>query len=174
MPLLIVNKNSKGFTLAETLVMVVIIGILAAITAPSFMRWLQNERVDDALVNLEGALKETQREAIRKSATCGVLVPDGDGQTLTRSATSAASCSLSSRRLPDGVSIISNLQTNPKSIRFSLRGTTTSSATIALSAPDDLGQKRCLVISNPLGITRTGFYDGSINARIDDTNCTSR
>lgn len=156
-----VRDNNQGFTLAETVVIAVVIGILAAIAIPSFLGWIRRKQLDDALVSLQGALQEAQAQAIRRSTTCAVLIPDGDGQTLTRSTDSAVGCLLSDRELPSGVRMISNLPTNPKRISFSFRGNTTNSGTVVLHRSDNsIPYQRCLVISNGLGIMRTGVYEG--------------
>ncbi len=152
------SRNSKGFTLTETLVIVAVIGILAAIAAPSFLALLNQKRVDNALATVRGALQEAQREAIRKSVTCSVNLPDGDSQTLTGNPTN---CLVTGERKLEGTSLASNLATNPKRITFSFRGNTTSSGTVVLSVLDGSGQKRCLVISNGVGIMRTGTYNSS-------------
>ena len=52
MPLLIVRRNSQGFTLIETLIIVVIIGILSAIAAPSFLGMLNRNKVNNALTQV--------------------------------------------------------------------------------------------------------------------------
>lgn len=169
------HRNNQGFTLAETAVITVIVGILATLVAPGLIRWVQQKQLDDALVSLQGALREAQTQAVRRSTTCAVLIPDGNGQTLTKSAASTNGCLLSDRTLPNGVNIISNLQTNPKRISFSFRGNTTNSATIVLYRSDTTALKmRCLAISNGLGIMRTGRYSGSTASAADVTGtCTS-
>lgn len=169
------HRNNQGFTLAETAVITVIVGILATLVAPGLIRWVQQKQLDDALVSLQGALREAQTQAVRRSTTCAVLIPDGDGQTLTKSADSTNGCLLSNRTLPDGVNIISNLRTS-KQISFSFRGNTTNSATIVLYSSDTTALKmRCLAISNGLGIMRTGRYSGSTASAADvtDGTCTS-
>ncbi len=54
------NSQSQGFTLMEILVVMVIIGILAALIAPRLMNKLDDAKVTDAAIqikNLETALK---------------------------------------------------------------------------------------------------------------------
>ena len=77
------HKNSQGFTIVETLTILLLIGILSAIAAPSFLALLNRSKVNDALAKARGALQEAQREAIRKSKTCTVIVPAGSNVTLT-------------------------------------------------------------------------------------------
>ncbi|PSO79590.1 MAG: hypothetical protein BRC41_18775 [Cyanobacteria bacterium QH_9_48_43] len=60
-----VNKSNQGFTLLETATVVVVIGILAAISAPSLLGWYNRTKVDSALNEVRGALQQAQREAMR-------------------------------------------------------------------------------------------------------------
>ncbi|MDD5433830.1 MAG: prepilin-type N-terminal cleavage/methylation domain-containing protein [Nitrospira sp.] len=59
----IVNKDEKGFTLIELMIVVAILGILAAIAIPNFMRFQAKSRQSEAKTNL-GAIG-TSAEAWR-------------------------------------------------------------------------------------------------------------
>ena len=67
-----VRKNNQGFTLIETMTVVIIISILGAITIPSFLAILNRNKVNNAIDQVRGALQEVQREAIRKNKICSV------------------------------------------------------------------------------------------------------
>ena len=53
------NKREKGFTLIELMIVVVIIGILAAIAIPNFLRYQAKAKQSEAKTNL-GAIYVTQ------------------------------------------------------------------------------------------------------------------
>ncbi len=162
-----VRHNNQGFTLIETTIIVVIVGILSAIAAPSFLSMFNKNKVNNALAQVQGTLQEARREAIRKSKSCTVNI-----NTTTKNLTGTPSdCLVTGARTLDS-SI--NLESNQTSIQFSYQGTITLSdaGTVVLSTQDSSSNKKCLVISSPLGIIRTGNYTSTgTNA----TNCnTSR
>ncbi len=159
------RSDNQGFTLIETLVIVVIIGILSAIATPSLLGMLNRNKVSNALDQTQGALQEAQREAMRKSQQCTVTLDT------TNSKVTSPCLSTGTRTLPSGIAIATNLPSS--TVTFSFRGNTTNSGKIVVYDLNDSNQqKRCLVISNGLGIMRTGKYSGSTTSTsITDNNC---
>ncbi len=159
------RTNNRGFTLFEMLFVLVIIGILSAILAPSFLGMFSRNKVNNALAQVRGALQEAQRQAIRNSKSCTVTI-DTTNKKVT------APCLVTGDRVFD-----SNIgiATNETSIQFSYKGTITLSdaGTVVLSNANT-SKKQCLVISSPLGIMRTGEYSGSTSpvSAISANNCT--
>ena len=161
------RKNNQGFTLIETLTILVIIGILSAIAAPSFLGLLNRGKVSSNLNELQGALQEAQREAMRRSKPCTVEL-----NTTLKAVT--APCLVTGERIFDS-SV--GLESNGSSIPFDYRGIITlgSGRTFVLFTQESFSNKKCLVISSPLGMIRTGTYTGQIPADtthpIDGDNC---
>ena len=62
-------RSSRGFTLIETMVIIVIIGILAGLTIPSFARYLQRQKVIGARNELMADLQYARSLAIARRQT---------------------------------------------------------------------------------------------------------
>jgi prepilin-type N-terminal cleavage/methylation domain-containing protein len=142
------RRSNSGFTLTEMIVTIIIIGVIAAIAAPNLLGLLNRNRVNEAVRQIEGAIKEAQRQAIRESSSCTVNITSA-----TR--TVSGGCLLSNRIINSNVNINSD-----HTIAFSGKGNTDSSATIVVSTSNNNVQK-CLNISAGLGLIREGDYDGT-------------
>jgi Tfp pilus assembly protein FimT len=160
------KKAQPGFTIAETTIIVLLVGVFAAIAVPSFVSWLNRKKVDDVIAQVEGALKEAQAEAIKRGQICevdlGIAVPNT--VTATISGTTQSCLPTGPRDLSKlGVRILANndtgiamATTNGTTVEFSPRGTTTINNLLVFYQPGQSG--RCLAISSGLGIIRVGTY----------------
>jgi Tfp pilus assembly protein FimT len=68
------RRHQFGFTLIEVLVIVLVVGILAVLSAPSFIALMDSIRVDQTIVEVRTALQSTQRQAIRGTQVCSVTL----------------------------------------------------------------------------------------------------
>lgn len=167
-----VRHSNQGFTLIEMLVILIIIGILSAISAPSFLGMLNRSKVNSALNEARGALQEAQRESIRKSKTCTVVVPAGNNVALI----SPTNCLVTGDRQLGGVNTDhSNSVAGSGNwvITFDFKGRTNdvaSAGTVVFSLPNNSVPKKCLVVSQGLGLIRTGNYNESATLPECDTS----
>ncbi len=166
------RKSNKGFTLVEMIVTLVIVGVIASIAAPNFLGLLNQTRVKDGLAQVEGAIKEAQRQAIRRGKTCKIkfVTKTIDGKSRetinvvestdageTVAADFYNGCLLEERILPIDVSVNKGGITK---ITFTVKGNTQadSEGIIRVSHPQTTTVK-CLQIAGLLGNILTGDYD---------------
>ena len=169
------RKSDSGFTLIEMMVTTIIIGVIAAIAAPNFLGLLNRNRVNEAARQIEGALTEAQRQAMRRGTQCSISV-DLPDNTISNPA-GGNGCLLNNRILNDLV----ELNTNRATITFSGKGnieiddltpgSITPTPVLVVSMTNGTDLQRCIVIDSLLGSQRLGEYSGTIPDPPVDTSC---
>ena len=162
------NNSDRGFTLIELLVAIIILGILAALSTPSLLGLFARLRVNSSIQELEGAIKESQRQATRLGRLCRVNVRPRTNVV----SGSPTQCLLGNRHIDDNIIVRTNLSGNPPNISFSYLGNTTKMGTIVLSS-DYTDSQKCFVIALGTGISRMGNYIGERTGSVSASNCTT-
>ncbi|MDJ0577944.1 MAG: prepilin-type N-terminal cleavage/methylation domain-containing protein [Xenococcaceae cyanobacterium MO_234.B1] len=162
-------RKSQGFTLIEMLATAIIISIVAAIAAPNLLGLLNRNRVNQGLAELEGAIQEVQRQAIRSGKSCTVTIDTSDNDI-------TGGCLLSTRNLNENLDITTNVANNGTAnnydIVFSGKGNTSNNGAIfVIYMSSGTNQQKCFVIDNSLGATRTGEYTGDPTGTLNVNNC---
>ena len=169
-----VRKNQSGFTLIEMLVTVILIGIVAAISAPNLIAMLNRNRSNQAMRETEGALKEAQKQAIRRGRSCDVNIVTTPGNSALTNP--ANGCLLNNRAFDNNVSLSTSA---PATITFTGKGNVTANPTpptlpilfVISIVNGRLDQQRCVVIENSLGRMRTGRYIQSLTDPLNSNSC---
>ncbi len=148
------NKES-GFTLLESLIVLLIVGILLAIGIPSLIAAKNRAQLSQATDLVVASLQEAQREAMRRNQVCTLTLDKLDNKIW-----GAQGCLLSGdRNLPDAIDL--DYTGASGEIRYGIRGNTTTNKSVILLVKDNRTNTRCLTVSAPLGIIRLGSYDSS-------------
>lgn len=66
-------KNKKGMTLLEIMIVLVIVGLMAAIAVPSFLKIRPNMRLRSAAMDLHANMQKMRIQAIRTNNTTAVI-----------------------------------------------------------------------------------------------------
>lgn len=100
--------------MAEIVIIVLVIGILAAIAVPSFHSLYESVKVDQAIAELRASISQSQRMAIRGGQSCesSFLVQLQPAKFSFKPDTSS-SCQSIQQSFPEGVSIFTNLVSTP-------------------------------------------------------------
>ncbi|OKH12913.1 Tfp pilus assembly protein FimT/FimU [[Limnothrix rosea] IAM M-220] len=142
----------RGFTLVEILVVMLMVGVMAAIASPGVLGFLARAKVNRGLSRLQEMILLTQRNAMRISQSCTMFLPENN----SKNGILTSNCGVTGNQILEDVRIKYN-RANSKKVNFNYRGNTGSLRTIVIySVSTDL--KRCMVISNGIGMTRTGVY----------------
>jgi len=180
--------SSEGFTLIEVITVTIILGILAAVAAPTWLGFLQNQRVDTARNELLQAIRGAQNRAIAEKNTLQVSIREnGD---MVEWAVHSAGVSISSvsswESLNSGVKVFtsknnqdecettfnksgSTCPSSPWSVQFNDKGLPLNLGQFTLTTQNSNQPQSCIYISTLLGALRKGEYHASPNS--SDKHC---
>jgi prepilin-type N-terminal cleavage/methylation domain-containing protein len=178
------NASTNGVALVELLVVVVILGVVSAISLPGLNFVLRRERVNAVALSLAGWLEEVRNLAARRvddsaaEGGCAIqLSPAASMASGAVLATVEAACGArdNSFVLPQNLSgTLSASSTNGNSIIFTPRGLWISSPSVSGELQiklllDGGGPLRCVRISETLGSIDIGRANSSsINSECTD------
>jgi prepilin-type N-terminal cleavage/methylation domain-containing protein len=175
-----VRREDRGFTMIEIIVTVVVAGILMAVAVPSLLGLLSQTRVKDGLRQVEGSLKEAQRQAMRQGQTCKIIM-DAANNTIKPDPTTPRCLSESKTISPDikfkgDVADPANNATLIN-VSFTHKGINNMGArTIAIyremnGVPVTNGVQKCVIITSNLGGIKSGIYRGDVGSNIVQNSC---
>ncbi|MDJ0635020.1 MAG: type II secretion system protein [Xenococcaceae cyanobacterium MO_188.B29] len=172
-----VRNQNKGFTLTEMIVTVIVAGVIAAITAPSLVGWFNRNQINEAQRQVESALKEAQRQAIRRGKSCSVKINTTNNTISISDSSYDNGCLLSQRNVGEstlvgGDTVSLKANSNPVTISFTHKGNTSSQEVIVIESSLS-SAKKCVAIAEGIGRIKTGTYTGNLNTTLTRDSCSS-
>jgi len=170
------KQINQGFTLIELIVVIVMVGVLAALSGPTMMGLINRAKVNDAHMDLVGVFKEIQRQAVKKSSVCKITIPASE----TIEPTFSSDCQIIGERTLKNAKIRHNgdnaFPTYTSNIAiFGFQGLTEEhldeDLIIVISHKNSNSFQKCLVISDGLGLIRQGSYPPNDTATPDKAKC---
>jgi prepilin-type N-terminal cleavage/methylation domain-containing protein len=158
-----VTTSNRGWTLIEMGVVAVIVGILASLAIPSFGKMQARNQLRGEMAQVQAALQEAQKNAIKKGSSCVVDINTTNRTINQNSAAANNGCIPNPVTIPASQGITMTSPSSTTTLTFSYKGNPSASTdqTIVLSHEITSLEPRCLVISSGLGIMRSGYYQGS-------------
>ena len=125
------KTNQKGFTMVELMVVVVIVGVLAAVAVPLYGKYVKNARVTEATARIGEIVTSSKAWAVENANASGTPIwPSGSSGLVDLSATPQFTYAISSGGGANATSTALRITGTGRS------GTKMSGVTVAVTVPD--------------------------------------
>lgn len=166
------HRDALGFTMIEMITIVAVVSVMAAIAAPSYVGWANNQRLKAAQDRVTITLYQAHKEAQLRKQIRQVSFRTQD-ERVEFAVHTADTDPVAWQALPEGVQIDDEtsirLSGGIYSVRFNQRGEVEGQlGRITLSLVQNPQRKECTIISTLLGKMRRGSHGPLKNGRYCD------
>jgi Tfp pilus assembly protein FimT len=130
-------RNTNGFTLIETLIVICLMTCISTLATPNLINWLNKAKLNGAVLNLKGSLELAKLKAIQENGPVAVNFTGNSYAVFRDTGATIGSHDVgeeyfSQKILPNGVRIdlsattFAEIRPGIKKTRFKGRGTSTS------------------------------------------------
>lgn len=151
------SSKNTGFTLIELLVVIVIVGILSGIAAPSWLAYLNRQRVSSVRTELRSVLEQARTNAQQKSTSYSVVLgstTDGPTAAISTGGSTSSPVLLGSNAKNIQIEELVGTTTPPSHLEFNYRGEVKSELVpfvIKIKSDQNASTQKCLIVSSLLG-----------------------
>ncbi len=98
------SSKSRGFSLIELMIAVVMIGIVLAFAVPSYREWIENSKVRNAAESILNGIQKARAEAVLKNARVQFSLVGGNSAWTVGCVAATANCpaTIEQRDMGDG------------------------------------------------------------------------
>jgi prepilin-type N-terminal cleavage/methylation domain-containing protein len=145
---------TAGFTLIEALVVVIMVGILAAIAAPGWLAFLNRQKMNAVRSDLQSVLRTAQQEARTKSQAREIRFDPASAPVVTVAVPGSTGFTTT---LGDNTTDSLRLLTPSTTITFDSKGRVINAPTpfVVQITTGDASAQRCLIVTTILGGLQT-------------------
>jgi prepilin-type N-terminal cleavage/methylation domain-containing protein len=164
------RSEAEGFTLAEVLVAVAVLGLLAALGAMSGNRFVAGQQVESAIRRVATGVERGREAALRLGRPCALRLDEGGWEAPEGG--ELIGCAGAELTLQEGVAdgTVRLRHNFAGDVRFTSNGLVLDGGTVVVEgAGTDL--RRCLVMALPLGVVRLGRYQPEGGAGANPAAC---
>ena len=157
-----VMLRPQGFTLIEALVVIMIVGVLLSLAAPSFVTFTSSQKVKTASFDLYAAMIFARSEAIKRRVNVTIAPVSGDWKNGWTVVEAGGGAQLRKQDSLNGV-----IFTGATSVVYRLDGRLTSSSAVGVliqpEVPDSSIQNRCIRV-DLTGLPKTSNLASTVTA----------